>query len=72
MLVACARDIKSSRSNNRANLWGPTQAHTLVNPCKSHAKLPPKLSTGYPQTLELSTGRLELSTTLDNLCKTCG
>jgi len=47
MLVACARDIESSRSNNCANFissWcssrGPTQVHTLVNPCKSHAKLP--------------------------------
>ena len=43
MLVACARDIESSRSNNRANLWGPTQAHTLVNPCTNHANVAPKV-----------------------------
>jgi len=43
VLVACARVINSSRSNNRANLWGPTQAHTLVNPCNNHANVAPQV-----------------------------
>jgi len=72
MLVACARDIESSRSNNRANYRDQHRSTHLSTHAQTVPMLPPKLSTGYPQTLELSTGRLELSTTLDNLCKTCG